>query len=416
VSELQALVSEHPLRERLRGQLMLALYAQGRQTDALEVYRSGRDQLNDVGLEPDPSLRELERAILRHEVTRPGPTTAAHVRRAASPRRIRAAAVVGAALVVALASLAGGLVASRGDSPAALAGVAPNSLGVIEPEDNALVAEIPVGQRPVSVAAGLGAVWVANAGDGTVSRVDARERRLVENIRARTAFGSVRVGRGRVWAVGRAGRSPNYEAVVSSIDPDVGAVTTAARYPVVSIRYDETPGVVAGFRSIWLTGGWQVLRLDARGRLVESPAVFSSARGIAVGEGSVWVGDVQHPASGASTVVRIDPQTAAVGAEIPVAAEVAAIAVGGGAVWVASDDGTLTRIDPTANVVAATVELGGALSDVAVGLDAVWVANSGARNVARIDPATNDVVATIPTRARPEAIEVGEGVVWVTAY
>jgi DNA-binding SARP family transcriptional activator len=68
VAELRRLVGEHPVRERLRGQLMLALYRDGRQAEALEVYREFRSVLRDeLGLEPSPQLRELETAILRQD-------------------------------------------------------------------------------------------------------------------------------------------------------------------------------------------------------------------------------------------------------------------------------------------------------------------------------------------------------------
>ncbi|MGH3132993.1 MAG: BTAD domain-containing putative transcriptional regulator, partial [Gaiellaceae bacterium] len=65
VARLESLVDEHPLRERPRHQLMLALYRSGRQADALEVYRATRAMLQgELGLEPGPELRELERRIL----------------------------------------------------------------------------------------------------------------------------------------------------------------------------------------------------------------------------------------------------------------------------------------------------------------------------------------------------------------
>jgi predicted ATPase/DNA-binding SARP family transcriptional activator len=67
-AELGRMVNDHPLRERLRGQLMLALYRSGRQTEALETYREFRNVLReDLGLEPSSALRELEAAILRHD-------------------------------------------------------------------------------------------------------------------------------------------------------------------------------------------------------------------------------------------------------------------------------------------------------------------------------------------------------------
>ena len=66
--ELEALVAEHPLRERLRAQHVLALYRAGRQAEALASYQAYRRTLDEeLGIEPSPALRELERSILRHD-------------------------------------------------------------------------------------------------------------------------------------------------------------------------------------------------------------------------------------------------------------------------------------------------------------------------------------------------------------
>jgi DNA-binding SARP family transcriptional activator len=77
VAELEDLVAAHPFRERLRGQLMLALYRAGRQAEALDVYRRTRQELVAVlGIEPGPMLRELEQAILRQDPSLDGPLAA----------------------------------------------------------------------------------------------------------------------------------------------------------------------------------------------------------------------------------------------------------------------------------------------------------------------------------------------------
>ena len=80
VAELEALVAEHPLRERMCGQLMLALYRSARQADALAAYQTARTMLSgELGLEPGEELRRLEQAILRHDPAlelRPQPVSA----------------------------------------------------------------------------------------------------------------------------------------------------------------------------------------------------------------------------------------------------------------------------------------------------------------------------------------------------
>ena len=69
IGELEALVGEHPLRERLREQQLLALYRCGRQAEALEAYREARQTLVEgLGIEPSPALKELEKAILAQDV------------------------------------------------------------------------------------------------------------------------------------------------------------------------------------------------------------------------------------------------------------------------------------------------------------------------------------------------------------
>ena len=68
VGELEELVADSPLRERLRGQLMLALYRSGRQAEALDAYQEARTALVDeLGIEPSRELRELHQAILNQD-------------------------------------------------------------------------------------------------------------------------------------------------------------------------------------------------------------------------------------------------------------------------------------------------------------------------------------------------------------
>ena len=104
VGELQELRSEYPARERVTEQLMLALYRSGRQTDALEAYRGTYRHLRDeLGVEPGPGLRELERSILRHDVSL-GPLPM-RARLAGDPRPLRLLGVAAIACAIALAGV-----------------------------------------------------------------------------------------------------------------------------------------------------------------------------------------------------------------------------------------------------------------------------------------------------------------------
>ena len=88
VPELERLVVDHPLRERMRAQLMLALYRAGRQADALQVFHEARTRfVHELGIDPSPALQRLERQILNHDPELAAP-------RALSPERELAVARV----------------------------------------------------------------------------------------------------------------------------------------------------------------------------------------------------------------------------------------------------------------------------------------------------------------------------------
>jgi DNA-binding SARP family transcriptional activator len=90
VPELERLIREHPSREGPRGQLMLALYRSGRQADALQAYQDARAMLLDeLGLDPSPSLQQLEKAILRHDPSVQAPPTRARSPVALTPAESR---------------------------------------------------------------------------------------------------------------------------------------------------------------------------------------------------------------------------------------------------------------------------------------------------------------------------------------
>ena len=108
VSKLDELVAVAPYRERLRGQLMLALYRSGRQADALALYRRTRTTfMDELGIEPGPELQELERSILLHdESLQRAPARGAAAADVAARSRRRPALALAAALAAALVAAA----------------------------------------------------------------------------------------------------------------------------------------------------------------------------------------------------------------------------------------------------------------------------------------------------------------------
>lgn len=408
--ELQALVAEHPLRERLCGQLMLALYRCGRQAEALEVYRGTRRMMvEELGIEPGSALQELEQGVLRQDPAlqapaapaegRPWPPGAGAARR--SRRRVEVAllilgALAGTAIVVAL--VGGG---SSGET------VEPNSVGVIDATSDKVVDQIPVGSDPADVSAAGGRVWVANAGDNTVSRIDQRTRRVTATVAPGTAVNGMTAGEGAVWT------SDVRRGIVSRIDPVLRRVDRSIR--VRSGDRYFTPlrsPIVTAAGSIWLgitSDFGRLARIDPnQGTIQARIPVASGTGGIAAGEGAIWL-------TSGDTVARIDPTVNGVVTAIPVGRGASAVAAGEGGVWVADTlDNAVVRIDPDTNSVTSTIRVGSAPTGVTAGGDAVWVANSGDGTVSRVDPRTERVSATIKVGESPRSLAFADGSVWVS--
>jgi DNA-binding SARP family transcriptional activator/ABC-type transport system substrate-binding protein/DNA-binding beta-propeller fold protein YncE len=410
VSELEALVRQHPNRERLLAQLMLALYRSGRQADALAAYRAGQRLLQDeLGLDPGPELRLLERRILDHD---PALELAAQRERPSMPpdRNARAARsrcggaliAAGGAVLLAAAALAGALVVLSGGGHATIL-APPNSVAAIATSSDTIDQTIPVRGSPSGIAVGEGAVWVANTDNSTVSRVDPRTHTVRQDIRVGAGPTAVAVGHGAVWVANGA------DGTVARIDPTTNDVAGGP------IRVGNGPtGVAYGEGAVWVANSVDgtVSRIDpSSGRVTGTfPAVLGAA-GVAVGFGRVWV---VSPSAG--TVVSLDPRSGDIVDRVAVGADPDAVVTDAKAVWVANrGDGTVSRITPTPTAhVAATTQVGRGPDALAISGDSVWVANADDRTLARIDASDGHVVKSVPLGNPPQGLAVSRASVYAT--
>jgi YVTN family beta-propeller protein len=183
------------------------------------------------------------------------------------------------------------------------------------------VQTIPVGSAPTGVAVGDGSVWVANAHDGTVSRINA---------------------------------------------------VTGAVSRTIGLRGAGATDIAVGAGSVWVSdeAGDRVVQIDPRAdQVIATMNVGSGPTAIVVGFGSVWVANSLD-----GTVSRIDPATNGVQATIEVGDGAGAIAIGHGAVWVADQyAGTMTRIDPATNSVTRTISVRSLPQGVSLADGLLWV-------------------------------------------
>jgi DNA-binding SARP family transcriptional activator len=388
------------------------------------VSQSTRELLEDEELEPVAGealrelgsyrLKDLDRSVRLYQVVAPGlqpefPPIRAERHEARPRRRL----LLGAALLAAAGAAAAVLVVLTRDASTPVV-VRPNSVAVIDPATNDIVAAVRVGKSPGPIVNGLGSVWVLNKNDFTVSRIHPVERQVVGVV-----AGSVEVTGGReaqsvsLLAAGENALWIGNGAQVRRSEEGRAGHTTTIEFPEIALW----SGIATGLGHVWVPS-WdsRLLRIDPdRGTLaatvqLEPVDESTGLSSVAVGFRAVWV--AVDEADGAR-VLRYDPVSGDV-ARVPVLGRPVAIAVGGASVWVTDSSGNrLVRIRPRPLSVVGSFPVGRGPAAVTVGAGAVWTANALDGTVSRVDPATGEVT-TIRIGHRPQGIAFANGLVWVS--
>ncbi|HYX76952.1 MAG TPA: BTAD domain-containing putative transcriptional regulator, partial [Gaiellaceae bacterium] len=393
--ELESLVSAHPLRERLQGQLLVALYRSGRQAEALEAYRAARRRfVDELGVEPGPELQALERKILQHDPALQSPARRgrpiAEVRTRLGRRgRVAAAAFVAAAVVAALLAF---LLPSGSNALSAT----PNSIGVLD--GKRVRAVITGGGQPGGIAYGAGAVWVTDTASDQLLRIDPG-RRTVDRIPVGHGPTGVAVGDGQVW-------------VVNQLDRTVSEINPLALRQVGTVQVGNGASAISfGHGSVWVanTTDYTLSRIDpGRAKVVATIPLAGVPGGVASGGEGLWVAS-----SSTGQLLLVDPKSNRVSQSIAIGNGPQGVATGDGSVWVANGpDGTVSRYEPSSGRIR-KLTVGDAPAGVAFGDNSVWVANSLDGTVSRIDPETGSS-RVIRVGNQPTAVAPVGANAWVT--
>jgi YVTN family beta-propeller protein len=310
-------------------------------------------------------------------------------------RRPRRLALIGATFAAAAIGVSLGVLLTQGGGSEARASIAPNAVGVIDPESGSIASEVPVGRSPGELAAGEGAIWVTNASDNTVSRIDPSTNDVAQTIDVGAGPAGIAVGGGAVWVAN------GFDGTVSRIDPDSNDV-------VQTITVGNGPnGVAYGEDAVWVTNSADgtVSRIaPADGEVTDVFPAVVGASGIAVGAKRIWVAS---PSS--ATVVALDAKSGRVAARVGVGAEPDSLAFGAEALWVANRAGaTVSKIGPGVAAVIDTVEVGRGPDGIAASAEGVWVANGRDRTLSRIDPGGGAVVDTILLENPPRGVALSD--------
>jgi YVTN family beta-propeller protein len=340
----------------------------------------------------DDRARASTRAVLA-SVTRVNPVAGLEDLRGRRRRRLATRAVTAIATATALALAA--LAVVRGPSPQPTLAQPPASLGRV-------VATIPVDASPVDAVVADGAVWVANAGQGTVSRIDPATNAVTGTTPVGRNPVRLAAGFGSVWVANKTSNT------VSRLDVRTGRLQ--ATISVASDFFSPTELTVDA-DAVWVRDDARLWRLDpATNTVTERTGDWEIGGGLTVVDGVLWLSG--RTRTGAGQIVRVDPSTSRVVDRFPTGGD-GVLAVGSGDVWVAGiTTQTIYRYDPASRQLLAEIPIGVVAKHLTADADSLWVSSDSGR-VTRIDMATNQVAGTFQVDGRAPAAVVGLGSVWI---
>jgi len=254
---------------------------------------------------------------------------------------------------------------------------------------------IKVGKDPRDVAFTSGNIWVANLKDGTVTRVDTKTDKT-RSIKAGGAPAAVAAGAGSIWTW-------IYNDSVNRVDIKTNKV---------SPYFDTGPVIDAiafGVGSLWVAHGKanQVTRVDPKtNKTTATIPVPGDPSSLGIGEGYVWVATEKG-------VVQIDPSGNSILTTIKVGGSPGGLQVTGGTVYVATGNNKISRVDAQSGAVAAPIPVGTSAAYYTVGAGSLWVSYPVDNVVRRVDLSTRKKVGDVKMSFNPQGLAYGQGRVWV---
>jgi YVTN family beta-propeller protein len=331
------------------------------------------------------------------------------------------AGVVSAAVAVPLFAMGQGEPEGKQSPSAHVAAVPPNSIGVIDPESNAVVNVVRLRTRPVALTYGADSIWAANVESNTVTRINAETQQVEAEIGVGAPPTGIAFGSDAVWV------ASGTEGTLTRIDPSGNEVGAPIRFrqpiPASSSTGNRLLGSPLGGGSVWATIAasngrvwvadrqhFRLIAFDSRSQERIGAIADVDPLALVVDGEHLWMIDYAN-----AKILDADAARGEVLAAVPFDIDNTpkALAVGFARVWLAdTDKDQLLILSLPATAIGRSITVGDGPAAVAVDERAVWVAHWIGHAIAKVDPHQNKVVATINVGGNVGAIVVGGGYIW----